>query len=72
MGVVVFAVMVWWGHFWSMGWRVHYSLVALAALALTRQLVSWNLLVSRTFLMRKRADGRRDPARYKTQSLPGR
>jgi hypothetical protein len=44
VGVVVFAILAWWGHFWSVGRRVHYSLVALAALALTWQLVYWNLL----------------------------
>jgi hypothetical protein len=44
VGVVVFAILAWWGRFWSVGRRVHYSLVALAALALTWQLVYWNLL----------------------------
>ncbi len=44
VGVVVCASLSWWGRFWSVGWRVHYSLVALAALALTWQLVYWNLL----------------------------
>ncbi len=43
-GSVVFAILVWWGRFWSVGRRVHYSLVALAALALTWQLDYWNLL----------------------------
>jgi CubicO group peptidase (beta-lactamase class C family) len=44
VGVVVCAILAWWGRFWSVGRRVHYSLVALAALALTWQLVYWNLL----------------------------
>jgi CubicO group peptidase (beta-lactamase class C family) len=44
VGVAVFAIPVWCGRFWSVGRRIHYSLVALAALALTWQLVSWNLL----------------------------
>ena len=44
VGVVVFASLSWWGRFWSVGLRVHYSLVALAALALAWQLVYWNLL----------------------------
>jgi CubicO group peptidase (beta-lactamase class C family) len=44
VGVVVCASLSWWGRFWSVGRRVHYSLVALAALALTWQLVYWNLL----------------------------
>ncbi len=42
--VVVCASLSWWGRFWRVGRRVHYSLVALAALALTWQLVYWNLL----------------------------
>ena len=44
VGVVFCAILAWWGRFWSVGRRVHYSLVALAALALTWQLVYWNLL----------------------------
>jgi hypothetical protein len=44
IGVVVFAILAWWGRFWSVGQRIHYSLVTLAALALTWQLVYWNLL----------------------------
>jgi hypothetical protein len=44
VGVVVCVGLSWWGRFWSVGRRVHYSLVALAALALTWQLVYWNLL----------------------------
>jgi len=42
--VVILAIPVWWGRFCSVGRRVHYSLVALAALALTWQLAYWNLL----------------------------
>jgi CubicO group peptidase (beta-lactamase class C family) len=44
VGVVVCAILVWRGRFWSVGQRIHYSLVALAALALTWQLIYWNLL----------------------------
>jgi hypothetical protein len=44
LGVAVCAILAWWGRVFSLGWRVHYSLVALAALALTWQLVYWNLL----------------------------
>ena len=44
VGGVIFAVLVWWERFWHVGQRIHYSLVALAALALTWQLVYWNLL----------------------------
>ena len=44
VGAVVCAILVWWGRVFSVGRRVHYSLVALAALALTWQLVYWNLL----------------------------
>jgi len=42
--VVIFAGLSWWGRVFSVGQRIHYSLVALAALALTWQLVYWNLL----------------------------
>jgi len=44
VGVVVFTILAWWGRFWSAGRRVHYSLVALAALAFAWELVYWNLL----------------------------
>ncbi|MGZ3598357.1 MAG: hypothetical protein ACXWQR_09410 [Ktedonobacterales bacterium] len=44
VGVVILAIPVWCGRFWSTGRRIHYSLVALAALALTWQLAYWNLL----------------------------
>ncbi len=42
--VAVCAILAWWGRVFSMRRRIHYSLVALAALALTWQLVYWNLL----------------------------
>jgi CubicO group peptidase (beta-lactamase class C family) len=42
--VVILAIPVWWRRFWSVGRRIHFSLVALAALALTWQLAYWNLL----------------------------
>ena len=48
VGSVVGTILVWWGHFWSAGWRVHYTLVALAALAFAWELVYWNLLGFRT------------------------
>ncbi len=44
VGVVVCASLSWWGRFWNVGRRARYSLVALAALALTWQLDYWNLL----------------------------
>ena len=44
VGMVVYAILAWGGRFWSVGQRIHYSLVTLAALALTWQLVYWNLL----------------------------
>jgi len=44
VGVVVFAILAWWGRFWSAGRRVHYTLVALAALAFAWELLNWNLL----------------------------
>jgi len=44
VGVIVFTILAWWGRFWSAGRRVHYSLVALAALAFAWELLYWNLL----------------------------
>ena len=44
VGVVVSTILAWWGRFWSVGRRVHYTLVALAALAFAWELVYWNLL----------------------------
>ena len=44
VGVVVGTILAWWGRFWSAGRRVHYTLVALAALAFAWELVYWNLL----------------------------
>jgi hypothetical protein len=44
VGAVVFAILVWRGRVFSVGQRIHYSLVALAALTLTWQLIYWNLL----------------------------
>jgi hypothetical protein len=44
VGVVISTILTWWGHFWSVGRRVHYTLVALAALLFAWELVYWNLL----------------------------
>ncbi len=44
VSVLISTILVWWGHFWSVGRRVHYTLVALAALAFAWELVYWNLL----------------------------
>ncbi len=44
VGSVVGCILAWWRRFWSAERRVHYSLVALAALAFARELVYWNLL----------------------------
>ena len=44
VGSVVGTILAWWGRFWSVGRRVHYTLVALAALAFAWELVYWNLL----------------------------
>jgi len=41
---VVGTILAWWGRFWSVGRRVHYTLVALAALAFAWELLYWNLL----------------------------
>ena len=44
VGVVVSTIWVWWGRVFSAGWRVHYTLVALAALLFAWELIYWNLL----------------------------
>jgi hypothetical protein len=44
VGVVISTILAWRGRFWSVGRRFHYTLVALAALAFTWELVYWNLL----------------------------
>jgi hypothetical protein len=44
VGVIICALLAWRGHFWRMGGRLHYTLVALATLAFTWELVYWNLL----------------------------
>jgi CubicO group peptidase (beta-lactamase class C family) len=44
VGMVVYALLAWRGRFWNVGWRVHYTLVALATLAFAWELVYWNLL----------------------------
>ncbi len=44
VGSVVGTSLSWWGRFWSVGRRVHYTLVTLAALAFAWELVYWNLL----------------------------
>ncbi len=44
VGSVVGTILAWWGHFWSPGRRVHYTLVTLAALAFAWELLYWNLL----------------------------
>ena len=44
VGVVLSLVLVWWRHFWNSWQRIHYTLVALAALAFVGELAYWNLL----------------------------
>jgi CubicO group peptidase (beta-lactamase class C family) len=44
LGVVVKAVSVWRGRFWGVGRRIHYTLVALASVALTWFFYQWNVL----------------------------
>lgn len=43
-GVLVYTGLAWWGRWWSLGGRLHYSLVALATLAFVWELNYWNLL----------------------------
>jgi CubicO group peptidase (beta-lactamase class C family) len=44
VGVVILAFLAWGERFWSVGGRVHYTLVVMATLAFTWELVYWNLL----------------------------
>jgi hypothetical protein len=44
IGVVISTGILWWRRVLSVGWRVHYTLVTLAALAFAWELVYWNLL----------------------------
>jgi hypothetical protein len=44
VGVVLSLILLWWRHFWTPGQRIHYTLVALAALAFVGELAYWNLL----------------------------
>jgi hypothetical protein len=44
LGVVVLAVLAWKDHYWGVAGRVHYSLVALAAVLFVLFLSSWNLI----------------------------
>src|SRR5262249_11023015 len=44
VGVIISTILAWWERFWSAGRRVHYTLVALAALLFAWELLYWNLL----------------------------
>ena len=44
IGVVFFAVVAWARHWWTLPNRLHYSLVALACLGLTAEILSLGLL----------------------------
>ncbi|HZR42047.1 MAG TPA: serine hydrolase domain-containing protein [Ktedonobacteraceae bacterium] len=44
IGVVLSLIPVWWRHIWNWGQRIHYTLIALAALAFVAELAYWNLL----------------------------
>jgi CubicO group peptidase (beta-lactamase class C family) len=44
VGVVILVFLVWREGFWSLGGRVHYTLVAVAQLSFTWELAYWNLL----------------------------
>jgi hypothetical protein len=44
VGVVICTLLAWRGRFWSIGGRVHYTLVTLAQLSFAWELVYWNLL----------------------------
>jgi CubicO group peptidase (beta-lactamase class C family) len=42
--VLFFTVLAWQNHYWRLPWRLHYTLVTLAALGFVAFLVNWNLL----------------------------
>ncbi|GCE02766.1 serine hydrolase domain-containing protein [Dictyobacter aurantiacus] len=44
IGVLVCTVLLWWKRWWSPAVRIHYTLVALAALIFAAELAYWNLL----------------------------
>ncbi|HEY7414973.1 MAG TPA: hypothetical protein VH593_07260, partial [Ktedonobacteraceae bacterium] len=44
LGVILSTALIWWRHFWGRTQRIHYTLVALAALAFVVELAYWNLL----------------------------
>ena len=44
LAILVFAVIAWVKHYWSLGGRVFYSLLAISALAISWSLVYWDLL----------------------------
>lgn len=45
LALVVFAVLAWQRHYWRPAWRVHYTVVTVAAAAFLWFLANWNLLV---------------------------
>jgi CubicO group peptidase (beta-lactamase class C family) len=44
LGAVVYTFIAWKRKFWSLGWRIHYTLVTLAALAVVWWYFNWNIL----------------------------
>jgi CubicO group peptidase (beta-lactamase class C family) len=44
VGAVVFTVLAWRRAFWSLGWRIHYSLVTLGAIAVVWWYFNWKII----------------------------
>jgi hypothetical protein len=42
--LLIFTLLAWKDRYWSPAWRIHYTLVAVAGLALVWFLANWNLL----------------------------
>ena len=44
VGAVIFTVLAWRRAFWSLGWRIHYSLVTLVAVSVVWWYFNWNII----------------------------
>ena len=45
VGVVLFTILAWWRGYWGLGWRIHYTLVTLAAMAQVWSYFDWKVIV---------------------------
>jgi len=44
IGAVIFTVLAWRRRFWGLGWRIHYTLVALAAIGVVWWYFNWHII----------------------------